>query len=317
MTEPAPGLIARGLRQLDRFFGGSAFPLLGLSLLLSTTILALVLLLLPVSSGPMGAFAEDFRTWCFGAKPGEGVAWGYVAAAILSPAMLASFIVFIWMEPLRTTARAVPRHFAFAGLASLAFATAFGYSVSLMDRGRTTGELPFPGDALRTSIPAPSFALTDQDGQPVSLEALRGRVVLMTGIYSRCSATCPMIFAQAQGAVASLSEEERQGLSVVAVTIDPERDDVARMKDMAEGHSLAAPTWRLVTGNPGSVNDLLDHMGVERRRDPVTGVIDHANLFVLIDRQGRVAYRLSLGDQQQRWLASALRLLLSEGVSAL
>jgi len=41
-------------------------------------------------------------------------------------------------------------------------------------------------------------------------------------------------------------------------------------------------------------------------------VIDHANLFLLLDRNGKVAYRLGLGDRQERWLASALRILLQE-----
>ena len=53
-------------------------------------------------------------------------------------------------------------------------------------------------------------------------------------------------------------------------------------------------------------------MQVARKRDPETGVIDHANLFLLIDREGRLAYRLGLGERQQRWLTSALRVLLDE-----
>jgi protein SCO1/2 len=47
-------------------------------------------------------------------------------------------------------------------------------------------------------------------------------------------------------------------------------------------------------------------------RDTDTGLIDHANLFILIDREGRVAYRFTLGERQQDWLGNALRLLLGE-----
>ena len=43
-----------------------------------------------------------------------------------------------------------------------------------------------------------------------------------------------------------------------------------------------------------------------------TRMIDHANLFLLLDREGRIAYRLSLGDQQERWLVTALQVLLRE-----
>ncbi len=41
-------------------------------------------------------------------------------------------------------------------------------------------------------------------------------------------------------------------------------------------------------------------------------MIDHANLFLLVDRAGRIAYRLTLGERQQRWLTSALEFLLRE-----
>jgi len=51
---------------------------------------------------------------------------------------------------------------------------------------------------------------------------------------------------------------------------------------------------------------------VARQRDPKTGVIDHSNLFILVDRQGRVSYRLTLGSRQQQWLISALQVLLAE-----
>jgi len=60
------------------------------------------------------------------------------------------------------------------------------------------------------------------------------------------------------------------------------------------------------------VEGVLDAMQIARQRDPETGVISHANLFLLVDREGRLAYRLGLGERQQRWLTSALRVLLNE-----
>ena len=42
-------------------------------------------------------------------------------------------------------------------------------------------------------LAAPAFALTDQDGQPVSLASLRGKVVLLTFLDPVCTADCPLI----------------------------------------------------------------------------------------------------------------------------
>jgi cytochrome oxidase Cu insertion factor (SCO1/SenC/PrrC family) len=81
---------------------------------------------------------------------------------------------------------------------------------------------------------------------------------------------------------------------------------------LAQNHGMEPPLYNLVTGASTDVEPLLDRMEIARQRDPETGIINHANLFLLIDREGRVAYRLGLGERQQRWLTSALRVLLRE-----
>ena len=43
--------------------------------------------------------------------------------------------------------------------------------------------------------PAPGFALTSQDGMPVALADLRGKVVAVTFIYTSCTDTCPVLTA--------------------------------------------------------------------------------------------------------------------------
>src|ERR1700730_18433673 len=41
--------------------------------------------------------------------------------------------------------------------------------------------------------PAPPFALTSQDGVPVALADLRGKVVALAFIYTGCPDICPML----------------------------------------------------------------------------------------------------------------------------
>jgi protein SCO1/2 len=170
----------------------------------------------------------------------------------------------------------------------------------------------FPGARIRTEVPAPSIAVVDHEGRPLTLEALRGRVVMVTGIYATCSLACPMILSQAKRALAELTPEERDAITVVAVTLDPERDDPPRLHALATAQGVAAPAWRLAGGDPRAVNAALDALGITRRRDPETGVIDHASLFLLVDRGGRVAYRFTLGELQERWTVEALRSLVRE-----
>jgi protein SCO1/2 len=121
-----------------------------------------------------------------------------------------------------------------------------------------------------------------------------------------------VILSQTKAAIAELSPEEREDLRVIAVTMDPENDSPDVLGKLAKNHGMQSTLYHLVTGDPAEVETLLDRMQIARQRDPETGVISHANLFLLIDREGRIAYRLGLGERQQRWLTSALRVLLRE-----
>jgi protein SCO1/2 len=137
-------------------------------------------------------------------------------------------------------------------------------------------------------------------------------VVVVTGVYAHCVSTCPMILLQAKSVLAELTPEERASVTVVAVTLDPERDRPPELAALALRNGVHAPSFRLATGDPAAVGATLDAYGISRRRDAESGVIDHANLFAVIDRDGRIAYRFTLGELQRDWLARALRLLIAE-----
>jgi cytochrome oxidase Cu insertion factor (SCO1/SenC/PrrC family) len=274
------------LEVLRNLLIGAAFPAFALSLLVCWVIFLISMLLAPSSPSGFGAFAENFRIWCFGYDPATGRTDVAYAMAMIAPQfMIGAFIAYFWWEPL-------------------------GFALTA-DRA-PKGELPFPAEELRTAFEAPQFALTNQLRETVSLDAFRGNVVILTAVYASCPHTCPVILNQTKAAIAELTPEEREGLRVVAVTMDPERDNPDVLGELAKNHGMDSTLYHLVTGDPAEVEPLLDHMQIARQRDPETGIISHANLFLLIDREGRIAYRLGLGERQQRWLTSALRVLLRE-----
>jgi protein SCO1/2 len=304
------------LDAVRRFIIGGSFPAFALWLLLFYELLLVGVLLVPAGSSELAAFAEDFRVWCFGYDPATGhTEWTYVMAMTVPQLMLGSMLVLLWWEPLRALCarpRAMAGHAAAAALVVTAAAAGFGV---LVGAGAPKGELPFPAEALRTAHRPPNLALTNHEGEPVALSALRGKVVLVTAMYASCPHTCPLIMAQSKRAVAELSPAERADLRVVAVTLDPERDSPEVLARLAGAHDMQSPLYNLVTGKPEEVERVLDEMGVARTRDPETGLIDHANLFLVIDREGQLAYRFGIGERQERWLSKALRVLLREGLN--
>lgn len=300
------------LGRIERFFSGWRFPAWILSLLIGYELALLTALALPIGPDALGRFAEEFKTWCFGYDPATGRYETMLVVMMAGePLGLALLIAALWKKPLQGTR---PRQWAapvaFAVTCVTAGALVFGLLHKPID---PDAPLPFPGERLRTQLHPPQFDLVDQEGAAVSLEALRGRVVLVTGIYARCGQTCPMILAQTKRAVATLTDAEREDLTVVAVTLDPEHDTPDRLGALAKGQGIAAPLYRLATGEVAEVNDVLDALGITRSRDPETGVISHANLFLVVDRNGKLAYRFTLGDRQEQWLGAALQALVREG----
>ena len=299
-----------------RFFSGGRFPAFALAFMLFYELLLLALLLLPSAPAGLGAFAEDFRIWCFGLDPATGhLQVASVLTLLGSPLLFAAALALLWREPLREEL-ARPRAFAVDTGAAALVAGAVAGGFVLLGAAPARGELPFPAQALRTAHRAPELRLVDQAGEPVDLAALRGDVVLLTAVYASCPHTCPIILEQARSALDALGADERAHVRVVGVTLDPEHDTPEVLAELADMHGLERPTYRLVTGPAGEVERVLDGMNVSRRRDPKTGVIDHANAFLVIDSAGRVAYRLTIGERQQRWLVSALRLLVQEARDA-
>ena len=300
------------LEVFQNLLTGASFPAFTLSLLACWVVFLIAMLLAPSSAAGLGAFAEDFRIWCFGYDPATGrTEAGYVMSMILPQFMIAGFIAYFWWDPLRELAKQplrIARHFGAAALLVVAASVGFALTAEQSPKG----ELPFPAEELRTAYEAPQFALTNQLRETVGPAAFEGNVVVLTAVYASCPHTCPLILTQAKAAIAELSPEERADLRVIAVTMDPENDSPDVLQKLAENHGMESPLYNLVTGASADVEPLLDRMEIARQRDPETGIINHANLFLLIDREGRVAYRLGLGERQQRWLTSALRVLLRE-----
>lgn len=305
--------VMRALAGLQVFFSSWRFPTLILSVLVSFKALVLAVLFVPASSTGFGAFAEQFKIWCFGYDPSTGRSeTAYVFLAILEPLVLSLIIGALWWRPLRDIARTRPQAILPYLAGALVLVGLAATSLLQMDRDVRAEDLPFPAKSLRTALPSPVFSLKNQEGASVSVGSTQGKVVMLTGVYTSCGLACPMILAQAKRVVGSLSEAERSDLSVIAVTLDPEHDNQAALAAMAKAQGVAAPTWNLLWGAPTEVNDALDALTIGRARNAETGAIDHANIFVLIDRQGRVAYRLTLGAVQEKWLLDALHTLLGE-----
>src|ERR1700694_4452396 len=70
--------------------------------------------------------------------------------------------------------------------------------------------------------PLPSFALTNQAGRVIRAEELRGRAVVISFIFTRCSEVCPLITAQLARAQAEMrSAGMSSTVRFISISVDP------------------------------------------------------------------------------------------------
>ena len=272
----------------------------------------------PTESGWLGDFVRDFQRWCYRGDPRTGgISWLAVSVMMAEPVFVVGVAALLWRS---TFVRLLePRlwvgHFRAAALALVLVAGCAGgllyYARTDVIRAQILP--PFPGESIRVRLALPEIPLVDQKSAAFHFADLRGRVVLVTGVYATCTTTCPEIFLEIRKLLDELPTAERAGLSVVALSLNPEYETAALMDAIAGGRGFAHPEFRYVNGaSPAEMHDLLTRLQFSATRNPQTGVIDHANLFLLVDRSNHIAYRFTLDPRHRAWLRTALRALLSE-----
>ena len=272
----------------------------------------------PTQGGPLGDFVRDFQLWCYRGDPRTGgISWLAVSVMMLEPIFIVGVALLLGRQLLPQLAQ--PRLWlaqaraAAAGFGVIAVCVAGLVYYARLDAARAQVLPPFPGERIRVRLEVPDVPLVDQKGAAFRFADLRGQVVLVTGVYATCTTTCPEIFLELQRTLAELPAAERTGLRVVALTLNPEYETAELMNLIAEGRGLAHPEFRYANAaQPAAMHDVLTRLQFSATRNPQTGVIDHANLFLLVDRSGHIAYRFTLDPRHRAWLRAGLRALLTE-----
>jgi len=162
------------------------------------------------------------------------------------------------------------------------------------------GRPPFGGD----------FTLTNQDNQPFRLDQLRGRPAVLFFGYTSCPDMCPMTMSRIAAALKLVGDDRRE-VTTLFVSVDPQRDTPAALKDYVGSFSI--PVIGL-TGTPDEVAHVAAQYHASYQIVP-TGttnyLVNHTSAIFLIDRQGRLRQYFRF-DEKPETLASALRTLLSE-----
>lgn len=147
--------------------------------------------------------------------------------------------------------------------------------------------------ATATASSTERYSLYDLDrdwrnerGESVRLASLRGRPRVIAMIYTHCSTTCPFTVAEMK----RIERESPVNAGFVLVSLDPARDDPARLAMFARERNLDSERWTLLDGSDDAVRELANLLGVQYRRlSPAE--LAHSNALTLVDADGVVVYQ--------------------------
>ena len=171
-----------------------------------------------------------------------------------------------------------------------------------------------PAPALPVISQVSAFTLTNQLGQPVTLENLKGRVWVGDIIFTRCAGPCPVM----TGKMRELQDALPTGSSarLVTLTTDPETDTPAVLRRYAEKFGANAERWNFLTGGKRMIANLamdgLKLSAVPTKPEERTDAADlfvHTTIFVIVDKQGQLRGSFQTQGEMVDWAASKKKIL--------
>ena len=168
---------------------------------------------------------------------------------------------------------------------------------------RTARAERFEGSIMPPGVRAPDFALRDQEGDRVSMRALRGRPVIVTFLYTTCEESCPAQAQQIKLGLDRLGED----LPTLAVAVEPKTDTPANARRFLREQGMVG-RMDIVLGSRRQLEPVWKGFAIQPQRADV----EHQARTVLIDARGYQRIGFPLDQLTPERLASDARTLLAE-----
>ena len=119
--------------------------------------------------------------------------------------------------------------------------------------------------------------LTNQDGKKVRFysDILKGKTVVVNAFFTTCTSVCPPMNRNMEKIQEALGDRVGRDVFLVSMTVDPETDTPARMKEYAQKFH-AGPGWIFLTGKKENLDWALYKLG-----QYVENKDDHKTIFII------------------------------------
>ena len=164
----------------------------------------------------------------------------------------------------------------------------------------------FLADAAGSRLPvirtAPDFTLQTAAEKPITLRQFHGKAVLVGFIFTTCSGSCPATthrMAKIHDALADSPLADK--VQFISITLDPERDTPAKLREYMQLYDVSSPRWSFATGPVDEVRRVIADWDMWAK-PAANGQLDHPSRVFLVDPQGRVREIYNLEFLRVPWV---------------
>src|SRR5262247_2974775 len=109
----------------------------------------------------------------------------------------------------------------------------------------------------------PNLPVVTQDGKTLRFydDVIKDKIVVVNFIYTTCPDICGLTTARLSQAEDKLGDMVGRDVFFVSLTVDPENDTPAKLKEYAEAFHITGPGWLFLTGKPDNIRAINDRLG--------------------------------------------------------
>jgi protein SCO1/2 len=154
---------------------------------------------------------------------------------------------------------------------------------------------------------------TNQLGQQVSLDDLKGKIIVLDFFFTHCPTICPKL-AIAMKKLQNSFPNNDSIVQFVSISIDPEHDSLAQLRLWAKKFNINPDSWWLGTGNKDSIyNFALSELKASVADADIDTAFIHTENFFLLDKERVVrGWFNGLDSLEQSQLVRDIPLLMLE-----
>ena len=128
-----------------------------------------------------------------------------------------------------------------------------------------------------------NIQFTNQLGKKVSLDDLKGKILVVNFFFTRCPSICPGLARSMKRLQDSFLKNDSI-VQFISVSIDPEHDSVPQLRKFADRYNANHDTWWFVTGDKKDIYDFALHeMKAGLADTEVDSAFIHTENFFLLD----------------------------------